>query len=696
MTYQFRIHLVNVEHPKVWRQITVPGKYTFLGFHEVIQAAFGWRKKSRYNFSPDKNSSMPVISGYDGLSDAGDRTAGDTSLSEIFTHPQQTCIYTYHPGVKWVHHIELEKIVDDDKRKSDCPAGEGFCPPEHCLGTDEYESIKQIMADTDHPEYAATKHWAELDDAWNPYNFDLASAKERVNQVSGGPEYFRDYHIISHNTFDKKYGLTPVLWNLIDQKNMQVKRGKVGIVHELQALARKYHAIPHFRNMLAATLLKNGEKKRFLDAALQIMEEFPDYVLTRCNLALYYIVEKQLDKALYYLGNELSLTEQFPLRNSEFTEVEIYNYHVTAFRYLIATKDDKEAQNHFDFLQHFYPEVMNENGLYFSLIGLRLEKNKWENRDERSIEVIPEYVEPSAEAPVFTHPEVHIFYRTALGIDRNTLHGIMSLPRETLVDDMKKMLMDSIARYDYFSSKKWTETTHSFPVHALYVLSSLKAHEALDTVFTMMRQSVEYFDFWLSDMLTEDFWHFLYLMGQNHLDRLRDFLLEPNRYRFVRTAVTVVPEQIALHQKHRRKEVIEWYDEVLRCMMEKHDDTSLFDTYVFSSIVGDLIEAGGREQFPLIEQCYASGLVLEYHSYKWQEVKINLVGEKKDYLKKEIFADIDQFYDYWEKKWNRAADHHQKSPDAPAQPDIAKPKTGRNEPCPCGSGKKYKKCCGAN
>ncbi len=23
-------------------------------------------------------------------------------------------------------------------------------------------------------------------------------------------------------------------------------------------------------------------------------------------------------------------------------------------------------------------------------------------------------------------------------------------------------------------------------------------------------------------------------------------------------------------------------------------------------------------------------------------------------------------------------------------------KVGRNEPCPCGSGKKYKKCCGSN
>jgi len=36
--------------------------------------------------------------------------------------------------------------------------------------------------------------------------------------------------------------------------------------------------------------------------------------------------------------------------------------------------------------------------------------------------------------------------------------------------------------------------------------------------------------------------------------------------------------------------------------------------------------------------------------------------------------------------------------DAPArQPYVKKQKkVGRNDPCPCGSGKKYKKCCGAN
>ena len=30
----------------------------------------------------------------------------------------------------------------------------------------------------------------------------------------------------------------------------------------------------------------------------------------------------------------------------------------------------------------------------------------------------------------------------------------------------------------------------------------------------------------------------------------------------------------------------------------------------------------------------------------------------------------------------------------PLKTKIAKKKVGRNEPCPCGSGKKHKKCCG--
>ena len=33
---------------------------------------------------------------------------------------------------------------------------------------------------------------------------------------------------------------------------------------------------------------------------------------------------------------------------------------------------------------------------------------------------------------------------------------------------------------------------------------------------------------------------------------------------------------------------------------------------------------------------------------------------------------------------------------SPPQPVLAAPTVGRNEPCPCGSGRKFKKCCDGN
>jgi len=43
--------------------------------------------------------------------------------------------------------------------------------------------------------------------------------------------------------------------------------------------------------------------------------------------------------------------------------------------------------------------------------------------------------------------------------------------------------------------------------------------------------------------------------------------------------------------------------------------------------------------------------------------------------------------DYWQQK--------NKPPPAGAVPVRTAPKIGRNDPCPCGSGRKYKKCCGS-
>ena len=44
--------------------------------------------------------------------------------------------------------------------------------------------------------------------------------------------------------------------------------------------------------------------------------------------------------------------------------------------------------------------------------------------------------------------------------------------------------------------------------------------------------------------------------------------------------------------------------------------------------------------------------------------------------------------------WDDEDDDPDKEDLEPKEPYRAPPKVGRNAPCPCGSGKKYKKCCG--
>ena len=64
--------------------------------------------------------------------------------------------------------------------------------------------------------------------------------------------------------------------------------------------------------------------------------------------------------------------------------------------------------------------------------------------------------------------------------------------------------------------------------------------------------------------------------------------------------------------------------------------------------------------------------------------------EQRETLTKQIPASIAAIYRFWLP--HRQAVHEQK---LAAATQRTEPKVGRNDPCPCGSGKKFKKCCGA-
>ena len=130
---------------------------------------------------------------------------------------------------------------------------------------------------------------------------------------------------------------------------------------------------------------------------------------------------------------------------------------------------------------------------------------------------------------------------------------------------------------------------------------------------------------------------------------------------------------------------------------------------VWNSLVDCCNELYPEEVMEDIKQAYTEGLVGEFYIDS-KYIEENLARGKEIRLKQTLaedrytlITDVVSDMDWWacfqqgEKREHLAdanenlrTNHAEYNP----QPYVRKIKTGRNEPCPCGSGKKYKKCCG--
>lgn len=81
-----------------------------------------------------------------------------------------------------------------------------------------------------------------------------------------------------------------------------------------------------------------------------------------------------------------------------------------------------------------------------------------------------------------------------------------------------------------------------------------------------------------------------------------------------------------------------------------------------------------------------------------EDTQVNLAFDMELLYKNMVGAGADWLYELEE--WNDILDEAKRKQLYQAQKVSATivkgPKIGRNDPCPCGSGKKYKKCCGKN
>jgi len=93
------------------------------------------------------------------------------------------------------------------------------------------------------------------------------------------------------------------------------------------------------------------------------------------------------------------------------------------------------------------------------------------------------------EKPAFINPILEEIYRYDLRIDHELVRQILTLPRESLLSDLTKVIYDSMARFVWFQNEtEWNESTRNFILHAIFLLCELKAEERLWVLLDILRQ----------------------------------------------------------------------------------------------------------------------------------------------------------------------------------------------------------------
>ncbi len=524
----------------------------------------------------------------------------------------------------------------------------------------------------------------------------------------------------SNKVINQLYGITPEIQEKLAEMSVKVQKKKNSAIKELNDLIKKYPLVPQFKNFLSSLYDMQGNHFMANEVNRRLVNLHPEYLYGRLNVANIAIANSEYDKVPEILGEAMELKAMYPERE-EFHTGEVIGFLLTAFKYFIGIKDVEQAQIRLEIIEKLNKEfdlgidIFDFDRQIMALnLGKSLERQEKEWSLRRTPEVIgKKMVAPTTEAPKFTHQIINELYCNDLNIDQQIICEILALPRETLLADLHKVVYDSMARHTFFwEEMDWNKKTHEFLMHALLLLVELKDDSSLEVILDILRQDNEYLDPWFADAITEDFWELIYHIANDKLDVLRSFISEPNRYTYARSVITEVAVQVFLYQPERRAEVIDWYKSIFEEWIEHEDDDAIIDTELIAFFVSDVVSVNMTELIPQMTELFEHGLVAEGVSGNLESClkdinKPSIYSEKKD-----IFNSISERYNYYISTWlnytddDDLQDYNKKERDDDELNEYIsqemrklvplpgeKPNVGRNDPCPCGSGKKYKKCC---
>lgn len=266
--------------------------------------------------------------------------------------------------------------------------------------------------------------------------------------------------------------------------------------------------------------------------------------------------------------------------------------------------------------------------------------------------------------------------------------------RDNAVFHLRKIIQDGDYWGDDGFGKGWA------PIHTIFILPLIKNKEALQLLLDVFRYRRNEITNRITGEVSGLFYHF----GENGIDNLIEFTKDETLEPFGRAEVIISLVALAKTYPSHKEEIMRHISNLI----ETTDDIA------FASLIADdLAEFQDKSVLPILKKAFQDGRIINFFIDK-KEVE-SIINGKTTYeierytvdplvhFSRENIEDLYlQFYPAEEEEdfesesflVEEEEDEEEIYSDAikPEQP-VREYKVGRNAPCPCGSGKKYKKCC---
>ena len=568
---------------------------------------------------------------------------------------------------------------------------------------------------------------------------------------------FEKYEIKGYEVSDNaevmfaKWKMTPDMYGSFEAAEKAAISAKPSGYDRITRIIKKYPHVPVFKDLLIDYHTYRGDLHKADEVNDKLLRDHPDFLQGYINRAIQYFGSSEYEKMPEILTANFDLKDLFPTRNVFYIEEFLKMQH-TAVLYFSAINEDEKAWDRYRIMEEMAPSepttlyarehLMSEN---FDDDDYDEDYDEYDEEDDDDMEdeMMESYIGPDVseqpmtiktKMPKFNHELVkELYFHFFDDFPDGLITEISKLPRATLIEDLETMINDSFERFTYLTEND-EDVDQAFLTHAIFMLAEINAVEKAPLIYKVLSQSYEYLDWFFEVVFDNDLFDPFYKLLAGEPEKMVEFIKKPGVGNMPRIMVLSLIKELALQDKTQKLIVINYHDQLLDFFIAAKPEDNVFDNMVVDGVVAHLLLLGADQSLPKIKYVLEEGMLLNFADLPFETMKANLHNprpmEKLPLLSmEEAYAQIDfdeydeDDYDDFggdigfdsypddfkipegisEREFEETVKKVRKAMEERGEIDVhsngssmtvvKSPKPGRNEPCHCGSGKKYKKCC---